>query len=271
MMAVRKSRQNIQAYIWWGGGLSCLVLALIFWAMTDRDEVVEVHPSDESTAQVQIQPEKVAVMTQLGALTREVRPLDLTSRVVTVGQHESEFRGTKFIQAQQKKWTIELFRAAEEDVIKGFLQQSPDRKNWIYFRLSGQNQIEQYVLSYGLFDSQAAAQEKLESLNLNLPGSIQPQAKAIADYVPYVNDLGAEEVKSASLYAIQLKPAPLPKETELSFNRAISLPRSPQSNSAGNATTVTTITRRDQNGNVVDVQRSQGSAISPRISSNQEE
>ena len=271
MMAVRKSRQNIQAYIWWIGGLSCLVLALIFWAMTDRDEVVEVHPSEESTTQVQIQPEKVAVMTQLGALTREVRPLDLTSRVVTVGQHESEFRGTKFIQAQQKKWTIELFRAAEEDVIKGFVQQSPDRKNWIYFRLSGQNQIEQYVLSYGLFDSQAAAQEKLESLNLNLPGSIQPQAKAIADYVPYVNDLGAEEVKSASLYAIQLKPAPLPKETELSFNRATSLPRSPQSNSAGNATTVTTITRRDQNGNVVDVQRSQGSAISPRISSNQEE
>ena len=33
----------------------------------------------------------------LGALADEVRPLDLTTRIVASGEHEPEFRGTKFI------------------------------------------------------------------------------------------------------------------------------------------------------------------------------
>ncbi len=36
-------------------------------------------------------------MSHLGALNEEVRPLDMTTRVVATAQHEPEFRGTKFI------------------------------------------------------------------------------------------------------------------------------------------------------------------------------
>ncbi len=38
----------------------CLLAALIFWAMTDRDELVEVEKQPESEIELQIQPEKVA-------------------------------------------------------------------------------------------------------------------------------------------------------------------------------------------------------------------
>ncbi len=259
MMAIRKSWQNIHAYIWLVSGLLCLLLAFIFWVMTDSDELVEVGKPIESTTQVQIQPEKVATMTQLGALTKEVRPLNLTSRTVTVGEHEAEFRGTKFIKEQQRQWTIELFRVAEEDIIKSFLQQRPDRKIFVYFRLTGQDQIEQYVLSYGIFQNADAAQKQLDTLNLKLPQSIQPQIRSFADYAPFVNDLGMEEVTiNSPLYAVQLKPAALPKEPEPlldKLKKALSPPEN--KNLTPDSTTTTTITRRDQEGNVVDVQRSQ--------------
>ena len=265
MTAIRRPWQNIQAYIWWGGGLLCLLLAFIFWVMTDSDELVEVSKPMESTSQTLIQPEKVATMTQLGALTKEVRPLDLTSRTVTVGEHEAEFRGTKFIKEQQTQSTIELFRVAEEDIIKSFLQQRPDRKKFVYFRLTGQDQIEQYVLTYGVFQNTDAAQRQLEALDLKLPQSIKPQVRSFADYAPFVNDLGTEEITSSSpLYAVQLKPAAVPKTPEPlldKIKKALSRPEN--KNSTPDSTTTTTITRRDQDGNVVDVQRSQSQANPP--------
>ncbi|WP_459655544.1 hypothetical protein, partial [Achromobacter xylosoxidans] len=84
---------------------------------------------------VQIQPEKVATTPNLGALADEVRPLDLTTRTVASGEHEPEFRGTKFINENKKQWTLELYRASDEDIIKNFLKSRTDRNKFIYFRL----------------------------------------------------------------------------------------------------------------------------------------
>ncbi|MFU1721888.1 hypothetical protein, partial [Bacillus velezensis] len=148
-----------------------LLVALIFWAVTDtKDLVTVVNPIEES--QVQIQPEKVAATSHLGALMDEVRPLEMTTRIVTAGSHDAEFRGTKFFQENKKAWTIELFKTSDEDVILGFLQKQADRKNFIYFRLSGEDQAEQYVLAYGLFKSDDQAKSQLQQLNLKLPASI---------------------------------------------------------------------------------------------------
>jgi len=165
MAAIRTNWQNIRQYIWLVGGLLCLVIAVIFWAVTDTKELVTVENPIEET-QVQIQPEKVAATAHLGALMDEVRPLEMTTRVVTAGNHDAEFRGTKFFQENKKAWTIELFKASNEDVIQSFLQKQADRKNFIYFRLSGENQTEQYVLAYGLFKTDDQAKAQLQQLNL---------------------------------------------------------------------------------------------------------
>ncbi len=260
MAAIRTNWQNIRQYIWLVGGLICLLVALIFWVVTDtKDLVTVVNPIEE--AQVQIQPEKVAATSHLGALMDEVRPLEMTTRIVTAGNHDVEFRGTKFFQENKKAWMIELFKTSDEDLILGFLQKQADRKNFIYFRLSGEDQTEQYVLAYGVFKSDEQAKNQLRQLNLKLPASIHPQAIQFEKYIPLVNDLGSDEMAGTNkLYQVKLKSAPLPVVDETLLAQAKSALSSLTGSTPTNQTTKTTITRRDASGNVVDVQKSQSHA-----------
>ncbi|MEO4206529.1 hypothetical protein [Acinetobacter pittii] len=258
MTVSRTLWQNVQQYIWLVGGIVCLLLAFIFWVMTDSKKLVEVEKSADSDAPVQIQPEKVATTANLGALADEVRPLDLTTRTVASGQHEAEFRGTKFINENKKQWTLELFRASDEDIIKNFLKNRPERNKFIYFRLSGDKQSEQYVLTYGVFKRSEDAIQQLTQLNLDLPESIKPQPQQFSTYAPLVNDLGADEMKGgiSQTYEVRLRPAALPKidESLLIGGGVATQPK--VVTPATNSTTHTTIIRRDAEGNVVDVHQS---------------
>jgi len=234
--------------------------------MTDSKKLVEVEKSADSDAPVQIQPEKVATTANLGALADEVRPLDLTTRTVASGQHEAEFRGTKFINENKKQWTLELFRASDEDIVKNFLKNRSDRNKFIYFRLSGDKQSEQYVLTYGVFKRSEDAIQQLTQLNLDLPESIKPQPQQFSTYLPLVNDLGADEMKGgiSQTYEVRLRPAALPKIDEsllmgAGVNGAIST-QPKVTAPATNSTTRTTIIRRDAEGNVVDVHQSNSAA-----------
>ena len=262
MTVSRTLWQNVQQYIWLVGGIVCLLLAFIFWVMTDSKKLVEVEKSADSDAPVQIQPEKVATTANLGALADEVRPLDLTTRTVASGQHEAEFRGTKFINENKKQWTLELFRASDEDIIKNFLKNRPERNKFIYFRLSGDKQSEQYVLTYGVFKRSEDAIQQLTQLNLDLPESIKPQPQQFSTYAPLVNDLGTDEMKGgiSQTYEVRLRPAALPKidESLLIGGGVATQPK--VAAPATNSTTRTTIIRRDAEGNVVDVHQSNSAA-----------
>ena len=266
MTVSRTLWQNVQQYIWLVGGIVCLFLAFLFWVMTDSKKLVEVEKSADSDAPVQIQPEKVATTANLGALADEVRPLDLTTRTVASGQHEAEFRGTKFINENKKQWTLELFRASDEDIVKNFLKNRSDRNKFIYFRLSGDKQSEQYVLTYGVFKRSEDAIQQLTQLNLDLPESIKPQPQQFSTYLPLVNDLGADEMRGgiSQTYEVRLRPAALPKIDEsllmgAGVNGAIST-QPKVTAPATNSTTRTTIVRRDAEGNVVDVHQSNSAA-----------
>lgn len=266
-MAARQSQwQKIHHYIWLVAGAVCLFAALVFWAITDTKELVEVEKVAETEVELQIQPEKVAAMSHLGALNEEVRPLDMTTRVVATAQHEPEFRGTKFISDTSKQYAIELFRVSNEDILKSFLRKQAERHKFVYLRLSGEDHPEQYVILLGPYSSQNDAKSNLAALNIALPASVKPAVVELKQYQPYVNDLGSDETSSIQkLYAVKLKPAALPKidEAQLAARKAlaaVSNAISPQAN----ATTSTTVTRRDASGNVVDVQKSQSSVETPR-------
>ncbi len=266
-MAARQSQwQKIHHYIWLVAGAVCLFAALVFWAITDTKELVEVEKVAETEVELQIQPEKVAAMSHLGALNEEVRPLDMTTRVVATAQHEPEFRGTKFISDTSKQYAIELFRVSNEDILKSFLRKQVERHKFVYLRLSGEDHPEQYVILLGPYSSQNDAKSNLAALNIALPASVKPAVVELKQYQPYVNDLGSDETSSnQKLYAVKLRPAALPKidEAQLAARKAlaaVSNAISPQAN----ATTSTTVTRRDASGNVVDVQKSQSSVETPR-------
>jgi len=161
MAAIRSSKQKMQNTIWLACGLLCLFFALVAWAITDKDQAEVVETPAAAEVIVQIQPEKVAASTHLGGLLEEVRPLQMTTRVVATGQHEAEFRGNKFIEDNQKKYVIELFRVSEEQIINTFLKKQELRKGYSYIRLSGENQAEQYVLLYGLYANENEAKNAL--------------------------------------------------------------------------------------------------------------
>ncbi|EPG41479.1 hypothetical protein [Acinetobacter colistiniresistens] len=259
-MAVSRSIwQNIQQYSWLVFALACLIAALVFWGVTDSNALVKEAQPVETDAQVQIQPEKVAATTHLGALSDEVKPLDLTTRVVVSSEHAPEFRGTKFIKENQRQWTMEIFRSSDEAIVKNFLLNREDRRKFVYFRLSGEDQAEQYVLAYGVFASAEDANRQLSQLNLALPESIHPTAHQLSSYAALVNDLGSDEMKSATnqLYAVQLRPAALPRVDESlligSGSQNTSTPRTTETST----TVKTTVTQRDAQGNVVNVKQSQ--------------
>ena len=261
MTALRTHWQKIQQSIWLLGAVLCLLAALIFWAVTDRDELVEIEKQPESEIDLQIQPEKVAATTYLGGLQEEVRPLELTTRLTASGLHEAEFRGTKFIQEQKNNSTIELFRVSDENIIKSFIKKQTDRSKLFYIRLSGEGQSEQYVMLYGSFGNKREAAQTLTALPFKFPETIQPVVVQFADYRPYVNDLGADEIGlSTKLYAVNLRPAAVPVIDESILARPPATTTNAPTTQAvapQNSTTSTTITRRDQEGNVVDVQKSQ--------------
>ena len=131
-------------------------------------------------------------------------------------EHASEFRGTKFVKENQQQWIVEIFRSSDEAIVKNFLLSRTDRKKFIYFRLSGQDQAEQYVVVYGVFPNMEEANRQFSQLNLTLPQSVQPKAQQLSVYAEFVNDLGSDELKTAAnqLYEVQLKPAALPKVDE---------------------------------------------------------
>ena len=255
---LRTQWRTKQNYIWLAFGGVCLFGALVFWAITDPNEVVEVEKKAESEVELQIQPEKVATTAHLGTFFDEVKPLDMTTRVVAIAQHEAEFRGTKFIQENKKSETIELFRVSEEAIIKRFLQRQADREAFSYLRLTGENQAEQYVLTYGVYKNANAAQKALAELQLNLPKSVQPKVEKIENYAAFVNDMDAEELGVTNrLYAVQLKSAPVPVIDEATIAARQQAARAAATPNNTPSTTTTTVTRRDAEGNVVDVQKSQ--------------
>lgn len=265
MTALHTPWQKIQHYFWLVSAVGCLFVALIFWAITDKDQVTPVEKKPETEVELLIQPEKVASMTHLGALNDEVHPLDMTTRTIVNANHEAEFRGTRYVTQFKNQYAIELFRVSDEIIIKNFLRKQIDRNKFIYLRLSGENMPEQYVLLYGAYKSANEAKQALDHLNMGLPKSVKPAVQQIQDYQPYVNNLGSDELTSnQKLYQVRLKNVPLPKVEETVAPK----PQSPPSSNT-QSTTSTTIVRRDPSGNVVDVEKSESTVPSaPRTPPN---
>ena len=192
-------------------GSVCLGVALVMSLAVKSTPVQPAQTDLEEDIQPQFQAEKISATANIGVLTGQVKPLQQTKRVVASGIHEAEFRGTKFLQSNAKAYTIEILSFSKEEVLKDFLKARSDRKNFMYFRLAGDEQPERFVLTYGIYKNEQSAQFNLEHLNLNLPASIKPTPQAFKTYLKYVNDLGSEEMGTNSIYEVRLKKAVIPR------------------------------------------------------------
>ncbi|MCF9045619.1 hypothetical protein [Acinetobacter nectaris] len=196
-------------------GIGCL-FAAVFLSLTTKALPNTEKDIEQEDVHPQFQAERVSAMTNLGVLDDDVKPLQQTTRAISSGTHEAEFRGTKFIQRNPYGFTLEILTVGKEEVIRDFLKQRADRDKFIYFRLSNENQPDQYVLDYGLYPNEPQADRGLQNLNLRLPKSLHPVVKPLSSYSSQVNDMGTDELSSDSkLYEVNLTNAPVPRTTSL--------------------------------------------------------
>lgn len=205
-----------QPQTYWGiFAILCVAGALTSWFLVDKKALNVAKKPVEDTVVEDIQVETITANKTLGFLTKEVPPLELKKRVVAINaDHGLNFRGTKFMQENAKKWTVELFRANEEKVILDYMQHHRDEKELFYTRLSGDNQEEIYVVFYGRLKTKEVAQLLAEQLvTLDLPKTLTPTVTPFSAYVKLVNEVGADESMSGinRLYHIGLSPVQIPK------------------------------------------------------------
>ncbi|MEB3753212.1 hypothetical protein [Acinetobacter sp. MD2(2019)] len=244
-----QTKTKFQQWLLLTVGIISLFFAWVFWLITDIRPLKNQDDAVEQNTQPQFQVEQVTATPNLGVMTDEVRPLQQTTRVVVAGNHGHEFRGTKFILANQDRYSIELIQVTKEDIIRNFLAQHANHNAFMYFRLAQPNQPEHYVLNYGLFSSRQAAENQLHQLDLSLPVSVRPKVVALKEYLSSVNDIGMDEKDTQSVYAVNLKAVPvaaLPPAPTAPEPTAVTA-QPPKTS----ATTSTTITQKDAAGNVV--------------------
>lgn len=206
------SLQTIKNIIWVFLGISCLLLALIFMISQSKKvvEVVEVEQQAQDAARP-VQSEKVAMGVSLGTLTQEVPPLMLKQREAIIGDHEPEFRGSKFLSDHKKNSTLQVMQVEEEDVIRTYLNKREDRNQFQYFRLEREGQATKFVLTYGNFKDSNQLKNHMNSVDLQLPTSVKPTIVSFSSYEDLVNDLGTDEVSSGlKLRPVNLTKAALP-------------------------------------------------------------
>ena len=199
MSAASSYWQTTKNVIWLSLGLGCVIGSFIFWVLKLAPKTVEIVEQQQPQEVARpIQSEKVTISDSLGAFNKIVAPLDLSKRSIKLETPDREFRGAKYVQDNQKKWTLQLIKVYQEDIIKAYLGKRTDRQQFNYIRLQDDKNPDYYVLIYGVYDTEQQALENAQRVNFNLPTSIQISAEQFITYLPYVNDMGADELMTSS-------------------------------------------------------------------------
>lgn len=248
--------QKVKTFIWLGFGVSCLCATFVLWLIQSQRPQVQEVPLEIEIKQVirPIQVEMVAFHQDLGNFKEEVPPIDMTKRTVAVGEHEAEFRGSKFISENNKAWTLQIMKVMEEDVIRAYLSKRKDRKKFQYFRLEDGKNSTQFVLTYGIYKDVKQTIDQTQKINFVLPDRVKVIPEKFSTYTTLVNDLGSDEMaQGTKLRIVVLKKVALPKLADM-------MPKEvPVTNTTHPLAGTTTIIRRqDESGQVkTQIERSQ--------------
>ncbi|XID75153.1 hypothetical protein ACF3NA_00875 [Alkanindiges sp. WGS2144] len=208
--------RTIQNSTWLLGGFGMLGVAFFLWIGVQIHQriVIEKPPQDD----VPVEPEKVKFSPTLGMMTDIVPVLDLTQSS-TQSSHVAEFRGADFIKSQSDRWFLQIMDVTQEEVIKSYLANRTDRKQFAYFRYVEPQQPERYLLTYGSFNSVTQALEASKKVSFDLPSSIKIQPQRFSSLKKFVKDDVGAEVKitnlsgSNKIYQVKLRAVPVPVET----------------------------------------------------------
>lgn len=130
-----------------------------------------------------------------------VKPVKFDAIIRDMRNYPAEFKDINFIKANKNKYTVQVMNVGEHDVVADYLLTRGDRNQFNYFRIadggakanqdSKQDNIDgqkRYVLTYGLFASQAEANTASRSVPFDLPPTVKPIVEAISVYEPIMDD-----------------------------------------------------------------------------------
>ncbi len=242
--------QVVKNSTWIIFAISALLIALLCWGVqlkTDHVEQVPVEVEAQQAARP-VQVEKVFSNQTLGGFSSEVPAIDISKRVVAVGEHEPEFRGSKFTIDNRKMWTLQLMKVTEEDIIRSYLNKQDDRSNFFYLRLRDGKNPEQFVLIYGLYKGVKQAIDASQKVDFALPESIKILPEKMSMYTSMVNDLGSEEMMNGTvLRPVLLAKTSMPQKVLEPVKKQLPATSSVPSSSVPNVATTTTVVTVQQN------------------------
>lgn len=204
--------------LWLALGVGSLLGAIAILATQathqKKQPIVQHQTTEAPVLPAHITAKKIATTSAIGNFIREVPQIALEQRAVSSGNatnHEPEFRGSRFIEENKGKWTLQIMQVRDEDIIRTYLGKREDRKDFSYLRLNDGKNPERYVLIYGVFDQAKAATQRAQQVQFDLPASVRIVPQQISSYRSSVNDMGDDEINSATkLRTVTLRKVAIP-------------------------------------------------------------
>ena len=154
-------------------------------------------------------------------LNKEVRPIKFDAVIRDMRNYPKEFKDSRFIKANNGKWTVQVMNVVEHEVVTDYLNSRDDRDKFNYFRIVDAHNQKRFVVTYGVFGSVQEAVGAAKVVNFNLPKEVKAFPEEFKMYAPQMDeyevapplrDVGktaAREVKLTS--TPKLLPAPKAK------------------------------------------------------------
>ena len=135
--------------------------------------------------------------------------------------YPKEFKDSRFIKANNGKWTVQVMNVVEHEVVTDYLNSRDDRDKFNYFRIVDAHNQKRFVVTYGVFGSVQEAVGAAKVVNFNLPKEVKAFPEEFKMYAPQMDeyevapplrDVGKTAAREVKLNATpKLLPAPKAK------------------------------------------------------------
>ena len=151
-------------------------------------------------------------------LNTEVRPIKFDAVIRDMRNYPREFKDSRFIKANNGKWTVQVMNVVEHEVVTDYLNSRDDRDKFNYFRIVDAHNQKRFVVTYGVFGSVQEAVGAAKVVNFNLPKEVKAFPEEFKMYAPQMDeyevapplrDVGKTAAREVKLNATpKLLPAP---------------------------------------------------------------
>ena len=154
-------------------------------------------------------------------LNTKVRPIKFDAVIRDMRNYPKEFKDSRFIKANNGKWTVQVMNVVEHEVVTDYLNSRDDRDKFNYFRIVDAHNQKRFVVTYGVFGSVQEAVGAAKVVNFNLPKEVKAFPEEFKMYAPQMDeyevapplrDVGKTAAREVKLNATpKLLPAPKAK------------------------------------------------------------